>query len=492
MRAVPLLIFVALSAPGCGPRPGADAGLPDADASPGGTLAPIVIDGRFEDWREVPAALDDGDDDGLGRIWLAHDERSLFLRFEVGRVIDLNEPNGLRIYLDTDADRTTGLQVAGVGAELEWRPGDRAGRFRHEGQSVEILHGDIRFFAEPTVTSDEFEVAFARDARPDGVHPLFSGDEIRVMIRDDETGDRAPELGSDLSYVFRPDGEIQEAAIALERQSPGDLRLATYNVLFDSPWTEDGEDERFGRQLAAVRPDIVCFQEIWNHPPHVVGNLVARWTGMDPVFATGHNDCVVVSRFPIVRAFRLSGNAAVLLNTTEVLGRELLVINVHLPCCEEEQGRQDEADAITAFLRDARHPGGELELAEGTPIVITGDTNLVGLAAPLETLLAGDIADEARFGADCAPDWDGSELTDLISRHTERRLGYTWRSEWGDFWPGRLDYIIYSDSVLRAPHHFVLDTSEMSSEALAAHGLRPEDSRASDHLLFCADFRLRP
>jgi len=115
--------------------------------------------------------------------------------------------------------------------------------------------------------------------------------------------------------------------------------------------------------------------------------------------------------------------------------------------------------------------------------------NFVGFARQLETLLTGDIADEGAYGPDFAPDWDGTGLHDIVARQTEKRMGYTWRSDFSSFWPGRLDFIITTDSVVETGNHFILYTPEMSPAARAAYGLFAGDSYASDHLLFCADLR---
>ncbi len=70
-------------------------------------------------------------------------------------------------------------------------------------------------------------------------------------------------------------------------------------------------------------------------------------------------------------------------------------------------------------------------------------------------------------------------------------MGYTWRNDNSSFWPGHLDYQIYTDGVLNVRNHFILYTPEMSAGNLNTYGLAVTDSLASDHLLFCADYRLR-
>ncbi len=214
---------------------------------------PISVDGLFDDWAAVTPAHQDPTGDGgsngvdFQRLWIADDQRFFFLRFELGAEVDPSENNGLRIYLDTDADSQTGLAIAGIGAELEWRMGSRSGTFYYQGQSS-VYHDDIRFREAPTITASMLELAFGRDTLPDGAHPLFIGPTVRVVLRDTTGGDQLPDSGGTLSYTL-DQGELPpESPIPLERVCTADLRLITYNVLGDSPW-DSGQEPRFGRQL---------------------------------------------------------------------------------------------------------------------------------------------------------------------------------------------------------------------------------------------------
>jgi len=457
---------------------------------------PICIDGRFDDWSNVPVAFADPAGDGgpsgidFGRLWIADDERFLYVRIEVGQGIYLNESNALRVYLDTDADNQSGLPVAGIGAELEWRAGQRDGVFYDHGQSVSVTHSDIRFRAGPTVTATEFEMAFGLDTFPDGVHPLFQGPAVRVAILD-AGGDQIPGASTTITYHLDAGTPPTPRTIPLERERPDDLRLITHNVEFDGPWTP-GQEPRFGRQLAAVSPDILSFQEIYDHYLSETIDFVSRWVPLEPGEswdAVGRVDCKIISRYPIHDWWWLDGNIAALIDTTPTLGTRLLLINAHLPCCDNEVSRQAEIDNIMSFVRDARQPGGTVTLPTGTPIVITGDLNLVGLVQQQATLLTGDIVDEGTYGPDFAPDWDETDLADVAPAQTEKRMAYTWRDDTSSFWPGRLDYFIHTDSVLELGRHFTLYTPEMSAGNLNAYGLQSTDALASDHLLLCMDVR---
>ncbi|MCH7613838.1 MAG: T9SS type A sorting domain-containing protein, partial [Candidatus Marinimicrobia bacterium] len=78
--------------------------------------------------------------------------------------------------------------------------------------------------------------------------------------------------------------------------------------------------------------------------------------------------------------------------------------------------------------------------------------------------------------------------TDLFSRHTHKRMSYTWRRDNSSFSPGKLDYILYTDSVLDTAKHFVVNTMTMDSVSLSEYGLDAWDSyNASDHLLRVLD-----
>jgi hypothetical protein len=122
-------------------------------------------------------------------------------------------------------------------------------------------------------------------------------------------------------------------------------------------------------------------------------------------------------------------------------------------------------------------------------MVVAGDMNLVGGARQVRTLVAGEIADEGTFGPSRPPDWDGTAFADADPRHAGGLDTFTWRAAEDSFAPGKLDYIIYSDSVLTLGNGFVLATEELEPLILERYGLHPRDTLdASDHLPVVADF----
>jgi endonuclease/exonuclease/phosphatase family metal-dependent hydrolase len=454
--------------------------------------APISIDGVFTDWTDIAPVLTDPVGDASGAVdftslSLADDDLFFFLRFETIADFDLSENNDLVLFLDTDANPDTGLAIGGIGAELAWHPGDGEGVFYPDGSaSVAVYQGDIRFRGGPTVDSNVFEIALGRDTTPDDTHPLFTGPQVGVLLVDGMTGDTIPDAGGTLTYTLDVGSAPPTTPRSIARTHPDHLRLLTHNVRTDRLFN-GGQQARFQRLYTAVAPDILHLQEIYDHSPEQTRNLVAPWLG-GTWHAAGVHDCHTISRFPILGSWAIDLNLAVLIDTSSVIGTEILCINAHLPCCTNDSGRQWESDAITAFIREAYLPGGVLSLDADVPVLIAGDLNMVGSPRQLETLITGDILDNASHGPDAAPDPDGTDLTSVLPRLTEKRMGYTWRSDTSWYWPGHLDFFIYSDSNLRHRHDYTICTLEMSGAALAKNGLYTNDSACSDHLVFCVDF----
>ena len=163
----------------------------------------------------------------------------------------------------------------------------------------------------------------------------------------------------------------------------------------------------------------------------------------------------------------------------------MLFINSHLSCCGNDAARQDQVDEMMAWI-----VGNEGNLNVNTPVVYAGDLNLVGYAQQLKTLLNGDIVQTQTFGQGGLPDWDETPWSDALPRQTHQPFTYTWRDDGdGNFPPGRLDFVLYSDAVIVKEHAFVLETESTPEDVLEPLGLMQDDTHsASDHLPVVMDF----
>lgn len=458
---------------------------------------PIRIDGLFYDWGNLlPKYEDPTGDNGnspidFTRMFIANDENYLFIRFDTSAELILNINNSIVLYLDWDGQPSTGYKIAGIGADVKWNFGARRGTVYSGSSTLTVRPITLGLQQGPTVSSNEYEISLALTPE----HKIKLGKTISLLFRNEaESGlDVMPDTGS-ITYSISSDSLPPFQSAPLEKQSNEDIRIASYNAHQDSLFSQT---QYYSRILKAINPDIVNFQETYNNTAEATAALMEQilpsQTG-ESWYAAKVNDCITVSRFPILESYYSDGNLIAILSAPKSLGAEkILIINVHFPCCEYNTQRQQEADKITSFIRDAKTQGGLFTVPDKTPIIFTGDTNFVGWAQQWKTILSGDIVDETEFGADFKPDWDGSNFADCLSYHNSNRISsYTWRSDSSYYCPSRLDYIIYSDSVLELGNHFILWTSDMTTSDLDYYGLQADDvSSASDHLPHVADFRAR-
>jgi endonuclease/exonuclease/phosphatase family metal-dependent hydrolase len=469
---------------------------------PGQSL-PIAIDGQFDDWMDAATGYTDQQGDGtsldLLQFEVANDENYLFLRFILDQEIILTENNSLTLFLDTDQNNLTGKVINGIGAELEIRFGAKEAKFYSGNSSVFLDLYEIKFRHQPTVSSQVFELAIGREIMVDGVQPLFSGDNIRFFFQNGTSGDMMPNAGQSSSYTFDNFPAPAYQPIDLQKDKPSYLRLLTWNTLSNG-LADLSRRDYFKRIIFVLKPDIVTFNECWDVPPGMAATLMneavplGNFQSWKAVKLDEGN--ITVSRYPILQNWlfypghRLTASLIDL--PDNLYNTNLLVINGHLKCCSEgNETRQLEADAFTAFIRDAKTPGGVITLPEGTPFVLSGDLNLVGWQQQLTTLLTGDIVHQSTFGQGGLPDWDDTPLQDVISLQADQRMAYTWFSSNSEFPPSRIDYHISSNSVMKVKKAFILETGAMPPERLAFYGLQKEDTRAaSDHLPKVTDFEL--
>ncbi|MBD3368680.1 MAG: hypothetical protein GF405_11005 [Candidatus Eisenbacteria bacterium] len=463
-----------------------------APASEGGPV--IVIDGSFDDWEAVTPDWTDAPGDGgasgidFGEVKLWSNEDRLHVYFETGREINLQGTRDLVLSIELDNDATTGRALNGLGIDFEWHFGSREGVVFGPSGKERLRQADVGLRQGPTVSSDRFEVSFERGFRAAGIRVLGPGT-VRLILRDGEDGDVAPDRFAALDYTLRESSSPEPAEGRLERLAPDHLRVLTYNVLFDGLFERP---VHFRRILSAIEPDVICFQEVYRHDAAALEETVASFLGGGPWHAVGGSDCFIVSRYAVRRS-RVLGpvdeNVWALVDLPdERYATDLSIVSAHPPCCGRTDERQEEFDVIMAWLRRLRPERDEVRdgvepVEPGTTIVVAGDMNLVTDAAQLWTLRGGDIENEKRHGPDFTPDWDGTALADAFPLHVTGLEAYTWRNDEDSYAPGRLDFIIYSDSVADAGRSFVLWTPDLPRETLERYGLRPNDTAlASDHL----------
>ncbi len=463
---------------------------------------PIVVDGLFDEWQGA-ATLADAQGDGANLDFLSmevsNDADFLFIRFKLSQEISMTEGNAVALFLDTDANALSGNTFNGLGAEAVIYPGQREATVYTGSFPVNSSLNDLKWRHLPTVTGQEFEIAIGLDTKPDGSNLLFSGPAIRLAFQDGSTagGDIMPDAGQIFTYEIDETPVSEPASVLFEKNNSLDFRLMTYNTL------QNGLDdfdrvEHFRRVVSAAQPDVVTFNENWDVTAGMAATFMnsaiqlpnfQNWNAVKVDYGN-----ITVSRYPILQSWEVEPGVrltASLIDLPSEYATDILVINGHLKCCDADNTRQEQADALIRFLLDATTPGGIIDLPENTPFVLSGDLNLVGKKQQLTTLLTGQIIDTTQYGPGGPPDWDGTPLEDVIASQSDLRMAYTWRNDWSSYPPSRLDYHIYSNSAMSVSKAFTIQTEVMTQNRLALYGLHQDDTgSASDHFPKITDFEI--
>lgn len=463
----------------------------------------ILIDGKFDDWEAIVPfedAIDPDNGSDFRKVWIHSDQQFIYLSFELGQKMILQEDNELALYLDIDDNVSTGSNNAMfLGSDLIFEFGNKEGLLYVDGVTNFINHADFGYVSAPTVSSNRFEIAFRRD---DFFYNnnIFSSPEIKVFLRDDSGRvDRVPDIGN-IRHTLT-DRSLIVSNYSFKKVAGSDIRVISFNVQRDAIF-EAGRSDAFKRIIQALQPDIIAFQEIYDNTERDVRNLMQD---IMPTAPTGETwtiskvlpDIIMVSKFELKGRLTLEGSTSgsagngVFVYDLPEFDTDLVFINCHLPCCQNNDTRQDEIDAIMGFVRDYKEGKTQFETKEDAPIIIVGDMNMVGFDEQLTTFIRGDIQDEGRFGNDFAPDWDGSDFEDALPYNTNYPTTFTWYNPNSRFNPGRLDLIFYSGSVLDLKNSFSLFTPTLEQDTLSTYGMISDDVLvASDHLPLVADFKI--
>ncbi|MBS4036366.1 MAG: T9SS type A sorting domain-containing protein [Ignavibacterium sp.] len=450
---------------------------------------PIFLDGRTDDWNiPVPTYVDtenDGTIYDFKDISVTNDEQFLFVKIKITPFIKLLEDNQIAIFIDGDNNSSTGFPINGIGADLRFNFGTRNGFNYHTSSS--ITYSSIRFRSLPTVTDTVFEIAIGRQ-----FIPLTNGTgTIRILLVDfAANGDFMPDNGETFEYTFDDTPIEPLIPVDITKADTSLLRIMNWNVYSDG-FTDPNREQYYDRILQAINPDILAFNEMWNSTTLQIQNrlnsiLPLQNGSWNAVKLDGGN--ITASRYPILQNWLVYPGqriTASLIDLPERFEKNILVINCHNKCCggaSNDATRQREVDATIRFILDAKTAGGVIDLSENTPFLITGDLNLVGDRQQLITLLTGEIINTQLFGNGAPPDWDDSDLEDIISSQTDKRTAYSWRNDQSTFPPGRLDFQIFSNSVVNVEKRFIIQTEIMSSARLNQYGIQQFDTKnASDH-----------
>jgi len=455
---------------------------------------PIKIDGFFDDWISITKTYFDSEFDSqsteLLNFSVSNDNEYLFLKIKFGNEIDLTEPYvnpaELFIYIDSDNNSSTGYATNNIGSEYGI---NFLGKFIFDDSNINFVDTlsfyDLDVIPLPTITSDEFEIAINRF--------LFS-DTIAISIKESIGNDKMPDNGEVFTYVFDNSILSNIQSTDFSKNEPTHLRLMTYNVLSNGLINNNRVDEH-RRIFGSAKADIITFQECGNiNYNDVLGFLNTSPVYYPYIYPDLNSGNLTISKFPSIQSWQVANkiDAELIDLPDSIYASDILILNGHPPCCGNNQGRQEHFDALIQFIHDAKTVGGDIDLPVNTPISFSGDMNLVGYSEQYYSIINGIISDTINFGNGGFPDWDNSPFQDQVSYFNEKNIAYTWdksNPSAGDFPPGRLDFIFFTNSVMTCDKSFVISTEHMSPYLLEGNNLLWNDTKnASDHFPVVADF----
>ncbi|MBF90453.1 MAG: hypothetical protein CMP75_01660 [Flavobacteriales bacterium] len=455
----------------------------------------IKIDGFFEDWDlNTSTYIDDSfDSEGIELLEFnaCHDDEYLYIKIKLDTEIDLTEdylnPSKLMINIDADNNPSTGYFTNNIGSEYGINFFDKLIFDDTNFPLVDTLSlYDLNIIPLPTYTSNQFEIAIDRS--------LFS-ETIAISIKETISNDKMPDNGDIFNYSF---DEVcyEETAqfVGFEKTDSLYLRLFNYNVLSNGLKNNNRIDEH-RRIFESVGADIITYQECGNTTYNDVLNFLNTSQIYYPyIYPDLNSGNLTISKYPSLQSWQVSNkiNAELIDLPDSFYDTDILILNGHPPCCGNNQGRQENFDAFIQFIIDAKTPGGIIDLETNTPISFSGDMNLVGYAEQYYTIVNGTISDTVTFGPGGMPDWDDTPLEDQRCYFNEKNIAYTWYKNnptSGDFPPGRLDFVFFTNSVMSVDKSFIISTEHMSESLLTENNLLPDDTKvASDHFPVIVDY----
>ncbi len=431
---------------------------------------PVLIDGDFSDWEAIPSAVVDPAGDGnnstadFTAVKITNDAYNLYVQVTFASPVNLRTAD-LKLYIDADNDPLTGIPMNDRGMDFVWD----FDRNRGTGTLLsrkDIGRGNLIQRIAPDGASMWHEFAVSLEALP----AVAAGQPVHLLLIEENSGDRIPDTGIQLSHLANGPLAVQPIPLTTE-QARGTIRIVSWNVLRDAPFEGSSNRAAFLRVMTAIRADIILLQEVYDTSTEEVLDFFQQ-NFQVPAGSEWHiarrSDCITVSRFPITGSWPVDGNLVSRQQTAEAIGVDLLIANVHFPCCENESGRLQESVKLVGVLEDRLLE----ETARPQSLIIGGDLNSGGLAPELVLLSNAFMP-----------------LEMASPRHLTTNDQYTWGSRGSSFGSSRLDFILFDPATLFRQKAFILDTDLVPVETLSELGLNANDTFVSDHLPLVMDVR---
>ena len=145
----------------------------------------------------------------------------------------------------------------------------------------------------------------------------------------------------------------------------------TYNVWNNGLKSNSRKDEH-QRIFEVIDADIITYQECGStNYSDIVAFLDSNYISHPYILTNFNTGNLTISKYPSIDSWEITTrvNAELIDLPDSIYLSDILIINAHPPCCDNNEGRQENFDAVIEFIHDAKTPaGGVIDLPTNTPI----------------------------------------------------------------------------------------------------------------------------
>ena len=466
----------------------------------------VTIDGEFDDWNAVPVSISAPTPHpagfGIRQVRITGDSGSLWMLFELTESILLSRmPAPISIAIDLDASAVTGRMVgslSGVDAVIDIA-GTRNVQVRRIVTGMDTTTSGPPFAHRieiaPIHESSRLEMVVSRS------NAFLSTTSARIQVSVDRGDGSSIELPA-VDVSLPPWRGISTDAWTIERPRETEFRVCVWNTA-EAQYTNDQAHDRRVAMMRAIDADLWLLTEVTRHPTELERQFGGSQRDVFRVLQENGGGLTLVNRGSLTAAKRRveypPEGLAALLSTmpAETRAGRLETFERRPPTSASigiARTRAGQVLAMPVHLDSANLTAlGTLQAQtlRSAALELKRSRNLRGLIIGGDLNLFGPI-DRLRLLQDQL-DLDESSLAAVPALRPDRRSATTTRyAPTGSAIPGRMDWLLYSDSSLELLKSFVLDTAQLPDHVLRRYGLLSADSDvASDHLPVVADFRAK-
>lgn len=452
----------------------------------------IKQDGFFQDWNAFPGFEDppgDGEELDILSYSLAYDFDNIYIYVKTKEPFDLFDKSFLKIYLDLDGTSNTGFTINQIGAELLLDFSTKKVTLFQENTTQEISMSKFNIIALPTYTSNQFEISIPILTDQNLGKLIKSNTIFTQIIWDTPFSDFAPNQGE---YIPHDISNIPWPTLTDTLMNKGNnvYRLLHYNVLHDG-LINGQRSSYFKKVLIATQPDIISFNECWNTTESEAINFINQCFPQQKWVAKKIKGNITCTKFEVENWFEISKGERLLGSLIKTKTPEkppIFHVNAHLSCCAKDQNRKNQINKLNFYLDSLFQAN---IISSQTPIIISGDMNLVGYKEQYDLLLksADFFGHNVVNNSFSEEEMNQLKITDAIPFSLNTNSSVTWRDPKSSYPPGRLDYVFYSNQNIKVTQKVIFDTETMLPKDLNKYNLKLQTtSQASDHLPLVIDF----